>query len=295
VTDMDCHTLIRWSLDSHRYQCHYGVNDRWRAPISALPGHSDTRPKQRPAGWNGPHSTVCDASGRLFVTCYYTPSVVSISPNGVAELLVGPYHLSGPASSSLVTQGRFLVAEYAKNLVMAFGAGGKYLGRLGREANGDVLPFDCRDSAVPPSDAPSGFDRPHMAVTTPDGCILVADTWNNRIQKFSSSGSYQCQSDDLSGWKTEADRSFWKRGRANDCIPCPVAIDQDSNGRILVTAWGSNQLFLLESDGRGAQLPVPATLCKPYDARFYRDGVVIADTHNGRVLIVEDISQWIST
>ena len=286
---MDCHVVVRWDLDRHSYQCHYGINDHWGLAVSARPGLSSARPKQQPVGWNGPHSAACDASGRVVVTCYYSPAVVNVPADGAAELLIGPDRLSGPASATMDPQGRLLVAEYAKNLVMVFDASGRYLGRLGRSASGGALQFDSGDVAVPASDATGGFDRLHMATTGPDGCILVVDTWNNRIQKFSPSGDYLCLLDDLTGWKAAQDSWFWKRGGQCGAIKCPVAMDQHADGRILVTAWGSNQLFLLESNGRGAELPVPAILSKPYDARFYKNGVVIADTHNGRVLVVENI------
>ena len=204
-------------------------------------------------------------------------------------MLIGPKHLSGPASISLDLQGRLLIAEYAKNLVLMFDAGGRYLGRLGRDAGGQALQFDPSDSGVPSSGTAGGFDRLHMTIAAADGCILVADTWNHRVQMFSPSGAYLGQLDDLSGWKVKSDDIFWKRNRARGSIASPVALDQHANGRILITAWGSNQLFLLESDGRGCELPVAPTLCKPYDARFHKNGVVIADTHNGRVLVVENI------
>lgn len=289
VTDMDCHVVVRWDLDQNSYQCHYGINECWGPALAPLSGFSSTRPKQHPVGWNGPHSAASDASGRIVVTCYYSPAVVNVPTDGVAELLIGPDRLSGPASATIDPQGRLLVAEYAKNLVMGFDASGRYLGRLGRATNGDALLFDSDDLAVPASAGAGGFDRLHMATTGVDGCILVADTWNNRLQKFSPSGEYLCLLNDLTGWKDVPDRGFWNRTVGPVSIPCPVAMDQHADGRILVTAWGSSQLFLLESGGCGTELSVPTTLCKPYDARFHKNGVVIADTHNGRVLVVENI------
>lgn len=290
VSDMDCHALVRWDLAQQSYQCHRGVQQRWGQVQRALDGCSSVRPKQPPLGWNGPHSAACDASGALIVTCYYSPAVVRVPPDEAATLLIGPDALSGPASTTIDLQGQLLVAEYAKNLVMVFGANGGYLGRLGRDAGGETLRLDPSDSPVPASGLAGGFDRPHMVIATSDGCLLVADTWNNRIQKFSASGDYLCLLDDLTGWKAAPQRSFWKSvGAGQRAISCPVALDQDVDGRILVTAWGSNELFLLESDGCGAKLPVPPTLCKPYDARFYRNGVVVADTHHGRVLIIDNL------
>lgn len=290
VSDMDCHVLVRWDLGQQSYECHRGVSQLWGPVQQAFEGCSSVRPRQQPLGWNGPHSAACDASGALIVTCYYSPAVVRVPSDGAATLLIGPGILRGPASTTIDSQGRLLVAEYAKNLVMVFDASGGYLGRIGRGAGGEPLRLDPSDSAAPACALAGGFDRPHMVIAASDGCLLVADTWNNRIQKFSASGDYLCLQDDLTGSKAAPQRKFWKNVCAvQSAISCPVALDQDVDGRVLVTAWGSSQLFLLESDGCGAKLPVPPTLCKPYDARFYRNGVVVADTHHGRVLIIDNL------
>jgi hypothetical protein len=111
------------------------------------------------------------------------------------------------------------------------------------------------------------FDRPHMARALPDGGVIVADTWNNRLQRFTSEGVVV---DD-----------------AVATLPCPVAIDPNPRRGWLVTAWGANTIVRL--DDRAAvtgRLEAPP-LDKPYDARWLGDDrVVVADSHHSRVLIL---------
>ena len=125
--------------------------------------------------------------------------------------------------------------------------------------------------AVSVSSLPCGFDRLHMAMPLADGYLLVADTWNNRLQRVSPKGEAMV-------WPVSGTE-----------IPCPVAVDEDGNGRILVTAWGSSRLLLFGKDGRRLELGEIPDLNKPYDARFYRDGFVVADSHNGRVLVFDKL------
>jgi hypothetical protein len=71
----------------------------------------------------------------------------------------------------------------------------------------------------------------------------------------------------------------------------PVALDLDAFGRALVTCWGSNQVLLLDADGKRLPLRGVPSLDKPYDARFTDRGIVVADTHHGRVLVVDNTHQ----
>lgn len=270
VTDMDCHAVVRFDADFRAFQCHDGGSG-WAAPAPLLNGVDRGRPKASPRRWNGPHSVAADPAGRLLVCCYYRPIVTALLPDGQCERLIGEEFLSGPATARVGRQGRVLVAEYAQNLILAFDPDGSFRGRLGRSAANEALRYDVGRGPVPPSSLPGGFDRPHMAMPLVDGSLLVADTWNNRLQRFSPQG----------------EPVAWPG--ADTAIPCPVAIDEDGAGRILVTAWGSGELLLFAPDGRRLHLGGIPKLDRPYDARFYRDGLVVADSHNGRVLVFDKL------
>jgi sugar lactone lactonase YvrE len=194
-----------------------------------------------PGVWNGPHSVDFDAAGRLFVTCYYTPGIYVVEGHRRIKLDAA---VSGPASAMFDTSGRLLVSEYSQNAVMAVHADG----RLALTLSGS-------------------FDRPHMARALDDGSVIVADTWNNRLQRFTDQGALI--SDHVA------------------TVSCPVAIDPHPRRGWLVTAWGDNAVVRFDASGHYLGTLDTPPLEKPYDARWYGDDkVVVADTHHARVLIL---------
>jgi sugar lactone lactonase YvrE len=191
--------------------------------------------------WNGPHSVDFASDGSGIVTCYYTPGIYPLATGEQLHLERG---LTGPASAFFTAAGRLIVAEYSQNAVLEFEVGG----RLIRTFNGR-------------------FDRPHMAREQADGTVLVADTWNNRLQRFDPDGVLI--DDEVAQ------------------VPCPVAIDSDSSRGLLVTAWADNDIVRFDSEGRPAGRLHCEPLHKPYDARWLADDrVAIADSHHARVLIL---------
>lgn len=287
VTDMDCHVVIRFDTNFETFQLHDGLGGSWSNQFKINSGYSSERSKCAPHGWNGPHSVTTGSSGQLFVTCYYQPMVVELAGDGKAKVLITSKELTGPATAQLNAQGHLLVAEYAQNLVLRFQLDGSYHGRLGRDARRGLLVFDSAVGGVLRSSLIGGFDRPHMVKSLSDKSIVVADTWNNRLQRFASSGEFIA-------WHSGEGR--WRAGLQTEInaklgiIKCPVAIDEGPSGQLLVTAWGSDRLLLFGSDGAARSVIGLPQLNKPYDARFFNKGVVVADTGNGRVLVLDKLN-----
>jgi streptogramin lyase len=153
-----------------------------------------------------------------------------------------------------------------------FDADGQYLecvgGPLATSKTAHLAPVS---KAALPSSLIGKFDRPHMVICRADGSLLVADTWNNRLQHFSPQGHAM----------------IWPESSPK--MPCPVAVDEDAIGRVLVTCWDSSQVLLFQKNGCEVPFYGMPELNKPYDARFYRNGMVVADSHNGRVLIFDQL------
>jgi len=194
-----------------------------------------------PGTFNGPHSVDFADDGRLFVTCYYEPAIFVVDRTAVKLNTT----LTGPASAFLDRANHLLVAEYAQSQVLALDLDG----RLAFTFNGT-------------------FDRPHMARALDSGDVIVADTWMNRLQRFTATGALL---DDQVA-----------------TVACPVAIDADVDRGWLVTAWGDNCVLRLDHDGRcTGRLDAPP-LDKPYDARWLSgDRVAVADSHHARVLVLQ--------
>jgi hypothetical protein len=199
-----------------------------------------TRDVMAPGTWNGPHSIDFAGDGRAFVTCYYTPGIYVIGEDPPLAA-----SLAGPASAFFDGAGRLLVSEYSRNAVLALESDGRL-----------AFTFAGR------------FDRPHMARALGDGSVIVADTWNNRLQRFTAAGELLDQS--------------------VATVSRPVAVDPDRERGWLVTAWGDHAVVRFDASGKYAgRLDGPA-LEKPYDARWLSgDRVAIADSHHARVLILQ--------
>lgn len=287
ITDMDCHLLIRFTQDHAAYQCHDGQSG-WGPLCRVSEGLTSARPRLQPRGLNGPHSVEAARDGRLLVVCYYEPQLTSIHPDGAMTRLAGPECLSGPATVRLDRSGRLWVAEYAQNLVLIFDQEGAYLGRMGRGDAGELLVFDSGQGGVSAKQTAGGLDRPHMAMPLRDGAILVADTWNHRLQKFRPDEKSVCDVDMV---EREVDGTFVKGRRSRGVPPCPVALDEDALGRILVTDWANSQILLMGPDGRDFVCQPILGLHQPYDAKFYRHGLVVADSGAGRVVFLNQVCE----
>ena len=82
------------------------------------------------------------------------------------------------------------------------------------------------------------FNAPWGIAIDRRGDMYVADSQNNRIQKFDSAGAYLSQ--------------FGSAGSGNGQFNCPVAIAFDSGGNVYVADVGNNRVQ--EFDGRGGYL-----------------------------------------
>ena len=244
VTDMDRHLLYRFDARLDRVEWHDGGSSGWNGPLSVSPNRTSAAAPAAAAGWNGPHAVDFGADGSLYVTCYYGAAIHVLAADGSPVARLGHDILHGPASAFLNGAGLLMVAEYADSAVLLLDTAGHRAGRLR-----------------------GAFDRPHMARALPNGTIAVADTWNNRVQRFTSDG-------DL----LDAD---WISP-----VACPVAVDPADDGRMLVTVWGENIVIAFDPSGQNPGRLTSPPLDHPYDARWMGRDVVVADSHNARVLIL---------
>jgi hypothetical protein len=132
-------------------------------------------------------------------------------------------------------------------------------------AQSAVLRFDRHGDCV--GRVQGAFDRPHMARRLADGTIAVADTWNDRVTRCTDDG------DALD---------------AGVRVRQPVSLDELPDGTLLVTAWGDDAVVSIDRRGTARRLDTP-TLRHPYDARYLDGRLVVADSHQSRVLILNPL------
>lgn len=266
VTDMDLNLLLRFDARLASFEWHDGGAGGWQGPVALSSASQGPSPARAGTAWQGPHAVEFDAAGRLYVTCYHGAAIHVLSPEGAPAAILGKGLLSGPASAFFDGLGRLLVAEYAQHCVLALDSEGAFIGRLGRDASGRLLRFERGEGSLAASRLRGGFDRPHMVRSLADGTLAVADTWNNRIQRFTATGEL-AGTDDIAA-------------------SCPVAIDAGADGGILVTAWGEDCVLSFDAHGRQTGRLGGPGLKRPYDARYASGSVVVADSHHSRVLIL---------
>jgi tripartite motif-containing protein 71 len=173
-----------------------------------------------------------------------------------AEANVPPFsHLAGPRDAALDEKGRIWVADFGNNAVQIFDRSGAYLGGWGNRGNGN-----------------SQFKDPCALAVSGDD-VYVADTWNGRVSRFSSSGE----------WKGKAPGEFYG--------PRGIAVGPD--GRVWIADTGNQRVVLCEKDlsnprmfgkqGSGAEeFSSPVGIAPGPNGTVY-----VADTDNRRIQILD--------
>lgn len=134
-------------------------------------------------------------------------------------------------------------------------------------------------TAIEPAQ-PGTFNEPWGVALGPDGSVYVADTWNNRIQKFSPEGQF------ITAWgfgisQTEDPFGFYG--------PRDVAVN--SAGQVFVTDTGNKRVIVFDSDGNfvtqfGGTGLAPGQFDEPVGITVdAQDRIFVADTWNQRVQV----------
>ncbi len=201
----------------------------------------------------------------------YEQGKISLS----SDLIVGENgsadgQFNAPHGIVIAPDGTLFVADTNNNRIQHLSSSGIFLNSWGTFAD------------ITKGDAPQGtFNQPWAVAVSPDGnFVYVADTWNHRIQKFTSSGSH------LKMWgvgiydpATTDPFGIWG----------PRGIAVDAQGRVFVSDTGNKRILIYDPDGNFLQQigseglsigqfeePVGIT----FDSRGY---LYVADTWNQRV------------
>ncbi|MBF0538657.1 MAG: SMP-30/gluconolactonase/LRE family protein [Nitrospirae bacterium] len=121
----------------------------------------------------------------------------------------------------------------------------------------------------------SQFNTPFDVATDAAGNVYVADSYNNRIQKFDSSGNYLTQWGSL--------------GSGDGQFGGPVGLAIDNSGNVYAADWGNNRLQKFDSNGNfimkwGSSGTGDGQFNNPYGIAVDTAGnVYVADTVNQRI------------
>jgi len=199
----------------------------------------------------------------------YAAGMTTLVPDqviGTAGATEGQFN--APRSVAIAPDGSFYVADSRNHRILHFTADGQLIKAWGSFSNTNS------------ETAPAGtFNEPWGVAVAPDGSVYVADTWNNRIQKFSADGEF------ITMWGHS--------GLAEDMTSFygPRGIAVDAAGRVYITDTGNKRVVVFEPDGTpitqfGSVGIDPGNFDEPVGIAVGKDGkVYVADTWNQRVQV----------
>jgi predicted membrane-bound mannosyltransferase/sugar lactone lactonase YvrE len=195
--------------------------------------------------------------------------------NLTADIILGtagsePGQFKRQRDLAVAPDGTLYVADTENHRIQHLSADGKVLQVWGSYA-----------ASTETNPAPGGtFNEPWGIAVGPDGSVYVADTWNNRIQKFDPEGNF------VTSWGygiSQSDDPFGFYG------PRDVAVSLD--GKVFVTDTGNKRVDVFDADGKfitkfgGAGLN-PGEFDEPVGIAVDKDGLVyVADTWNQRIQV----------
>ncbi|MFH2103518.1 MAG: flippase activity-associated protein Agl23 [Chloroflexota bacterium] len=207
------------------------------------------------------------------------PPVVLVDPYKAITVLVYADQVIGsrgslpgefqyPRAIAVANDGSLYVADSLNHRIQHLGQDGQILQIWGSFADAQQ------------GEAPGGtFNEPWGVAVAPDGSVYVADTWNHRIQHFTSDGHF------LAMW------GYFGLGEVPEAFYGPRSISVDDHGRIYIVDTGNKRVVIFDQAGNyltqfgssgfnPGQFEEPVGLAVGYDGSVY-----VADTWNRRIQV----------
>ena len=179
-----------------------------------------------------------------------------------------PRPMNAPRSLAFAKDGTVYVADSRNHRVLHLDMDGKVLHEWGTFADGVNTPVDS-----------GTFNEPWGIAIAPDGSVYVTDTWNHRVEKFTSTGKF------ITAW------GIFGQGETPDSFYGPRGLAVDAEGRVYVTDTGNKRIAVFDGNGNFITQFGSAGL----DPGLFDEPVGIAVDKNGTVYVVDTWNQRIQT
>lgn len=199
----------------------------------------------------------------------YAGKYVNLTPDMfIGQAGTGEGQFASAHGIAIAPDGTVYIADSNNNRIQHFSAAGQFLNAWGIAGSMDS------------GNAPGGtFKEPWGIAVGPDGSVYVADTWNFRIQKFTTDGKF------VTMWgiagQAETPTSFWG--------PRGVAVDKQ--GHVYITDTGNKRVVVFDKDGNfitqfGSTGMDNGQFDEPVGIAVDSAGLVyVADTWNKRIQV----------
>ena len=178
-----------------------------------------------PSEFDAPGGVVVNADGRLYVADFHNHRVQILEQNGRFVRQIGSTGYKGirrgkfnyPTDVSLLPDGEVVVADAYNDRIQVFSSNGDFIRKWGG-------PFASNISG-----SFNGWFKTATAVNVgPEGNILVADFYNNRIRKFSQRGHFLA--------------AIGEKGTGPGQFDRPTDVAKDEEGSLYVVDFGNNRV-----------------------------------------------------
>jgi sugar lactone lactonase YvrE len=188
----------------------------------------------RPAG------VAVDASGNVYVVEFYNHRIQKFDSDGVfinkwGSLGSGDYEFQYPVAVTVNSAGNVYVSDWVNNRVMRYTHFGVYLGEWGSFCDTSVDGVDGCDG---------DFYGPYGLAVDSSFNVYVADSQNNRIQKFNSIGSSL-----LAKWGEHCEVETSGVDACDGDFNYPFGVAVDAAGNVFVSDKNNYRIQKFDSDG----------------------------------------------
>lgn len=306
-------TVLKLSPSCDLLSTLYGPVGGWH-PYSGQSSLFDQNKPDVGLCFHRPHAVTLDGDGNLYVAEYQAGRIGKFTAGGELIRYMGtpsdPVVLQGPVVAWPEHDGHVYVGDAKCHVVVRYRSDGTFAGWMGAGSGGSVQPgfrFDRLETVA--SAEPGGFNNPHLARYGPDGNLYVADTGNNRMQKFTTDGHFvawlgeEGGNVEAVGWRMQG---LAGSGARLGALASPISFDFDANGNLYVVENKNCRVQKFASNGRAIAWfgrsfdgaigwqrgdasvsgNEPGAFKFPSDVRIFRDQMYVSDTHNARVQIV---------